>query len=150
MEPKLQSCLTKFLYDTRVDGAGDGEGSQAAASDSLLLPMEQKAISVDDLIGTQAPVATDSAASCNTPLATPAASSKTDCVSLNAISTQAPDRMEFPPLPNLSENAVLPNVEILEPHVGSTLHVARVVTASDGQTRPSVRSSRPIRLVSVI
>jgi anti-sigma factor ChrR (cupin superfamily) len=84
MASKLESCLTKLLYDGRING--DGEGSQAAASDSLLLLMEQKAISADDAIGMQAPVATDSATSCKAPPATPVASSEKDCVLLNAIS----------------------------------------------------------------
>jgi hypothetical protein len=86
--------------------------------------MEQKAISVDNCIRMQAPVATDNATSCEAPPATPAASSETDYVLLNAISTPAPNWVEFPPLPDLSENAALPDVEILEPHVGSPLHVA--------------------------
>jgi hypothetical protein len=33
--------------------------------------------------------------------------------------------------------------------IQSLMFMARVVTATDGQTRPSVRPSRPIRLVSV-
>jgi hypothetical protein len=122
MASKLESCLTKLLYDGRING--DGEGSQAAASDSLLLLMEQKAISADDAIGMQAPVATDSATSCKAPPATPVASSEKDCVLLNAISTLTPDRVEFLPLLDLSENAALTDVEILESHVGSPLHVA--------------------------
>ena len=27
MAPKLQACLTKFFYDMKVDGDGNGEGS---------------------------------------------------------------------------------------------------------------------------
>jgi hypothetical protein len=27
MAPKLQACLTKFLYDMKVNGDGNGEGS---------------------------------------------------------------------------------------------------------------------------
>jgi hypothetical protein len=51
MAPKLQACLTKFLFDARVDGNGDA--SEGLALDSLLLPMEYKAASVADVIGTQ-------------------------------------------------------------------------------------------------
>jgi hypothetical protein len=89
--------------------------------------MEQKAASVADIIGTQAEMVSDSAASCEGLPATPTQSSTSNCILLNAILTPvpcAPLWMEFPPLPDLSEHATLSNVEILELEVGSPLHVA--------------------------
>jgi hypothetical protein len=106
MARKLQSCLTNFLYDARVDG----EGSQGAASESLFLPMEHKAISVEDVCGTQAAVGSDSAASCEAPPPTPTGSSALDCILLNKSSTPAAERVEFPPVADLSKHAAIPDV----------------------------------------
>jgi hypothetical protein len=72
-------------------------------------------------------VALDSANSCDAPAATPMLSSASDCILFNAISTPisgAASRVEFPPIPDVSDHATLPDVEILAPEVGSPLHFA--------------------------
>ena len=117
MARKLQSYLTNFLYDMRVNG--DGEGSQGAASDSLLILMEYKAIFIEDVRETQVAVGSDSAASCEAPPPTPIGSSALDCILFNKISTPTVERVEFPPVANLSDHAAVLDVRILEPDIGS-------------------------------
>jgi hypothetical protein len=48
MVPKLQLCLTKFLFDARVQGGS--EGSQGMGPDIFLLPVERKPTSMADVI----------------------------------------------------------------------------------------------------
>jgi hypothetical protein len=88
MAPKLHACLTKFLFDARVDGNRDA--SEGSILDSLLLSMERKAASVADVIGIQQEVASDNVASCDAPTATPTLSSASDYILLNAMSTPRP------------------------------------------------------------
>ena len=109
----------------RVDGNGDA--SEGSTLDNLLLLMERKLVSVANVIGTTLEVASDSAGSCDATMVTPTWSSACDYNLFNAISTLAPGaapRVEFPPLPDVSNHARLHDIKILEPDVRVPLHVA--------------------------
>lgn len=102
MVPKLQLCLTKFFFDARVQGSG--EGSQGMGPDILLLLVERKPPSMVDVIETWIKLGSYSVSNCNAPPSIPTQSFGSNCILLNAICTSAPifiPQVEFSPFQSI-------------------------------------------------